>query len=66
MWSEAFGQVYKQKSLSNAEKQRRWRERRKAELTRLRNENLQLRQQLKQLRARKHLEPRSNQNVVER
>jgi hypothetical protein len=48
--------VHEQKPLSNAEKQCRWRERRKAELERLRNENLQLRQQLKQLQARKHLE----------
>jgi hypothetical protein len=35
--------------LTNAEKQRRWRERRKAELERLRNENLQLRRQLERL-----------------
>ena len=53
---EALNQMYEQKPLSNAEKQRRWRERRKAELVRLRNENLRLRQQLKQLQARKHLE----------
>jgi hypothetical protein len=55
-----MSQVSDRKPMTNAEKQRRWRERRKAELERLRNENLRLRRQLERLT------PKSRSETAER